>query len=138
MNRRLSRSGPVEALPKKCIKCTFMKPPKVLQCPCCGFIPTPQTRAKHLDGELIEMQSRSVRTGPSMAEQKIFYAELKRIQETRGYRGGWTAHKFKDKFGRFPPFDFNAFPSCSPSAATLRWVQSRNIAFAKARHRGAA
>jgi superfamily II DNA or RNA helicase len=125
-------------LPKKCIKCAFLKPPKMLQCPCCGFIPTPQPRAEHRDGELVEFESRSTVRAPSIEQQKIFYAELKRFQETKGYRSGWTAHKFKEKFGRFPPFDFNGLRSCTPSAATYRWIQSRNIAFAKSRHRGAA
>jgi len=30
-----------EVLPKKCPKCAFLKPPKLLACPCCGFIPVP-------------------------------------------------------------------------------------------------
>jgi hypothetical protein len=64
-----------------------------------------------------------------------FYCELKRIQETRGYKPGWTAHKFKEKFGEFPPYDFNRLPAHAPSAATLRWVQSRNIAWARSRNR---
>jgi DNA repair protein RadD len=127
-----------ETLPKKCIKCSFLKPPKMLQCPCCGFIPTPQPGAVHRDGELIELVSRSRAASASVDDRMDFYAELKRIQETRDYRPGWTAHKFKEKFGHFPPFDFNHMPSRTPSAATMRWVQSRNIAWAKSRHRGVA
>jgi DNA repair protein RadD len=127
-----------EPLPKKCIKCTFLKPAKMLQCPCCGFIPTPQPGAVHRDGELIELVSRSRAASASVDDRMDFYAELKRIQETRDYRPGWTAHKFKEKFGHFPPFDFNHMPSRTPSAATMRWVQSRNIAWAKSRHRGVA
>ena len=40
-----------EALPKKCIKCSFLKPPKLLKCPYCGFIPEPQAGAVHRDGD---------------------------------------------------------------------------------------
>jgi hypothetical protein len=51
----------------------------------------------------------------------------------RGYKNGWTAHKFKDKFGTFPPWSYNDLPPIAPTDAVLRWVKSRNIAFAKRR-----
>jgi superfamily II DNA or RNA helicase len=119
-----------EPLPKKCPKCTFLKPPKMLQCPCCGFIPAPPPKAVHMDGELIELRSRTAAKAVSIQERMIFFAELKRIQETRGYKPGWTAYKFKEKFGDFPPYDFQNLSSAAPSASTLRWLQSRNIAWA--------
>jgi DNA repair protein RadD len=124
-----------EALPKKCPKCSFMKPPKMHVCPCCGHIPVPQPRAVHRDGELVELDARKQAIFAEH-DQRIFYAELKRIAETREYKPGWIAHKFKEKHGHFPPFDYQHLPSAAPSQATLRWVQSRNIAFAK--RRGAA
>ena len=129
------RTVRAEALPKKCPKCTFLKPPKMLQCPCCGFMPVPPPKAVHMDGELIELTSRNTVTIASTTEKQNFYAELRRVAETRGYKGGWSAHKFKEKFGHFPPFAWNSQPSATPSPATFRWVQSRNIAWAKSRHR---
>jgi hypothetical protein len=51
----------------------------------------------------------------------------------RGYKKGWAAHKFKDKFGTFPPWAYNGLPPIAPTDAVLRWIKSRNIAFAKAR-----
>jgi len=131
------RASKTEAQPKKCPKCTFLKPPKTLACPCCGFIPVPQAKAIHRDGELVELKSRTATIVPTIQQRMVFYAELKRIQETRGYKTGWTAYKFREKFGDFPPFDFNSLPSCAPSASTLRWVQSRNIAWAKAKQKNA-
>jgi superfamily II DNA or RNA helicase len=124
-----------EALPKKCPKCAFLKPPKMLACPCCGFIPVPKPGAIHRDGQLVELQTRSQAAVPNPHDRMGFYCELKRIQETRGYKPGWTAHKYKEKFGEFPPYDFNRLPAHAPSAATLRWVQSRNIAWARSRNR---
>jgi DNA repair protein RadD len=124
-----------EPLPKKCIKCTFLKPPKMLRCPCCGYSPAPAPKAVHVDGELIELTSRSTGKPPTIAEQMVFYSELKRIQETREYKSGWTAHKFRERFGHFPPFAWNNQPSLAPSPATFRWVQSRTIAWAKSRAR---
>jgi superfamily II DNA or RNA helicase len=129
------RTVRAEALPKKCPKCTFLKPPKMLQCPCCGFMPAPPPKAVHVDGELIELTSRNTATIASTEAQQRFYAELRRVAETRGYKGGWSAHKFKEKFGHFPPFAWNSQPSATPSPATFRWVQSRNIAWAKSQPR---
>jgi superfamily II DNA or RNA helicase len=131
--RLQTRSPREEALPKKCPKCAFLKPPKMLQCPCCGFIPVPKPGAIHRDGQLVELQTRSQTAAPNPHDRMAFYSELKRIQETRGYKPGWTAYKFKEKFGDWPPYDFNRLPAHAPSAATLRWVQSRNIAYARSR-----
>jgi DNA repair protein RadD len=126
-----------EAFPKKCAKCTFLKPPKTLQCPCCGFIPVPPPKAVHTDGELIELQSRSRALPPTAKEREDFYRELRAIAQLRGHRDGWTAHKFKDKFGNFPPWHYRNFAPKAPSDATFRWVKSRNIAWAKLQRRGA-
>ena len=91
----------------------FLKPPKMLPCPCCGFIPAPQPKAVHRDGELVELTSRIAVSASSTAERG-FYGELDRSQQTRGYKAGWAAHKFKEKFGHFPPFAWNYQPP--PSA----------------------
>jgi superfamily II DNA or RNA helicase len=133
--RLQARAERNEPLPKKCVKCQFLKPPKMLQCPCCGFVPVPQPKVVHRGGELIELTSRNTVRSVSTEQQQAFYAELRRIQETRGYKSGWAAHKFKEKFGHFPPFSWNGQPTAAPSPATFRWVQSRNIAWAKSRPR---
>jgi DNA repair protein RadD len=125
-------------LPKKCIKCAFLKPPKMLACPCCGFIPTPQPGAVHREGELVELASRSRAAPTSSDEHKDFYRELRAVAQLRGYRDGWVGHKFKDKFGTFPPREYGYLPPKAPSDATFRWVKSRSIAWAKSRHQGAA
>jgi hypothetical protein len=51
----------------------------------------------------------------------------------RGYRDGWTAHKFRERFGAFPPWDYKNLRPAAPSESTLRWVKSRQIAYAKSR-----
>ena len=125
-----------EPLPTKCPKCTFVRPAKVLKCPCCGWIPVPQPRAVHVDGDLVEFKDRSHVAPVSEQDRWQFYGELKRVAETRGYKPGWIAYKFKEKTGSFPPFGYHQqVPSCTPSQATLRWVQSRNIAWARSQPR---
>jgi DNA repair protein RadD len=122
-----------EALPKKCIKCTFLKPPKMLQCPCCGFIPVPQPGAVHRDGELIELASRRAAMATTQQERIKFHAELRHIADQRSYKSGWAAQQYKTKFGSFPPWAWNNLPTVTPSGPTLSWVRSRAIAFAKRR-----
>ena len=54
----------------------------------------------------------------------------------RGYKIGWVAHKFREKFGTWPAA--RIVTPLEPSAEVLSWVRSRNIAHAKARAKGAA
>jgi DNA repair protein RadD len=56
------------------------------------------------------------------------------MQQTRGYKAGWVGHKYREKFGTFPPWAYNDLPPATPTDAVLRWVRSRQIAFAKARN----
>jgi hypothetical protein len=52
------------------------------------------------------------------------------ICRERGYRDGWAAYKFKEKFGDWPPTRY-ATP-LPPDDATCAWVRSRAIAYRKA------
>jgi superfamily II DNA or RNA helicase len=126
------RTAP-EALPKKCSRCTFLKPPKVLACPCCGHAPAPPPGAIHRDGQLIEMDSRRSVIGPTSEERQEFYQQLRAVAQMRGYKDGWTAHKYKERFGYFPPWGYKNLQPRAPADATLRWVKSRQIAYAKSR-----
>ena len=79
---------------------------------------------------------------PTRADKFIFYAELRGFQRTARkkdgspYSNGWAAQQFKTKYGSFPPWDWNNKPATDPSLATLRWIKSRQIAWAKARNVG--
>jgi hypothetical protein len=57
---------------------------------------------------------------------------LTAIAKDRGYKPGWTAHKFKEKFGSWPPYGVVVQP-IEPSPEVLSWVRSCAIAYAKAR-----
>jgi superfamily II DNA or RNA helicase len=122
-----------EALPKKCPKCAFLKPPKVLACPCCGFIPVPTCTVTNRDGELVEMIDR---TTVAPIDPVTFYRELKHHAAERGYKPGWAAHQFRKKFGRWPDGLEHMSPT-PPSRTTLGWIKSQQIAWAKSRLRRA-
>jgi DNA repair protein RadD len=122
-----------ETLPKKCPQCSFLKPTKVFTCPVCSFTPKPTCDVITEDGELVEFGSRLRVIEVSEAERRIFFAELRYVAADRNYKQGWAAMQFKAKFGSFPPWSWNDDETATPTATTLRWVKSRQIAYAKAR-----
>ena len=83
--------------------------------------------------ELVELASRRKAMKMSEGQRITFYCELRAVERERGYKPGWSAHQYKTKFDYFPPWSWNNFPTLIPSAATLSWVRSRQIAFAKRR-----
>jgi hypothetical protein len=54
------------------------------------------------------------------------------IAQQRGYKRGWVAQQYKQKFGCFPAW--GSVPELiPPTPEVLSWVCSRMIAFAKRR-----
>jgi DNA repair protein RadD len=121
-----------EALPKKCPSCTFLKPPKMSVCPACGFKPEPKCTVVAKEGELVEFAKRGVQKQMRGPDKIAFYRELKYIAADRGYKPGWAAYKYKEKFGDWPK-GLDHWSPILPSPATLGWIRSKQIAFAKAR-----
>jgi len=118
-----------------CPECSAIlqgKPP----CWSCGWSPKRHGRdIDFIDGELGLVVVNGGVQAPIYDEstRTEFFQQLRSIQQTRGYKKGWAAHKFKDKFGHFPPWAYNDLPPLTPTAGLLSWVRSRNIAYAKAR-----
>jgi hypothetical protein len=79
------------------------------------------------------MDSRRSVIGPTSEERQEFYQQLRAVAQMRGYKDGWTAHKYKERFGYFPPWGYKNLQPRAPADATLRWVKSRQIAYAKSR-----
>ena len=61
---------------------------------------------------------------------------LTHIAQDRGYKPGWAAYKFKEKFGHWP--SSRSIEPIEPSIEVLSWVRSRDIAYAKARQKAGA
>ena len=126
------KAGQAPAL-RECPSCKaiMIKPP----CYYCGWEPKPRARdVEFEDGQLGLVVGGKSRTKiPTVQEKIAFHAELRRLADNRGYKPGWAAHQYKNKFGVFPPWDWNDRPTCEPTATTLSWVKSRQIAYAKRR-----
>ena len=126
------KAGQAPAL-RTCPSCQadMNKPP----CYHCGWEPKPRARdVEFEDGTLgLVVGGKSRAKIPTVQEKIAFHAELRWLADNRGYKPGWAAHQYKNKFGVFPPWDWNDRPTCEPTATTLSWVKSRQIAYAKRR-----
>jgi DNA repair protein RadD len=100
-------------------------------CPECGYFFAPKGKEiKTLAGELIEIgEHLKIEDRDRMA----FYLELRGLAAERGFKDGWAANSFREKFGDWPPRSWNSGPCAAPSVDTRRWVQWRAIAWRKSR-----
>jgi hypothetical protein len=92
-------------------------------CPECGYFFAPKGKeVKTLDGELVEIGEHLDRKDQ---DRQAFLAELRGIAQERNFKPGWAAHKYKEKYGDWPPRSFGDTPSATPSITTRRWVKSQ-------------
>jgi DNA repair protein RadD len=120
----------------KLIECTECSALRVggLPCPACGFLPKRPPRAvDFVDGDLALVGAARPGYVPLEA-RRSFYGQLRGLASERGHKSGWAAHKYREKFGAYPPWDWNQLPHEKPEPATLSWVRSRTIAWAKSRN----
>lgn len=116
-----------EVVPIECPECkaVFSKSPT---CPECGYqLKVIGQMIETTDGKLVEM-STGFEVDKEMGTPQ-FYQELKSIAEERAYKPGWAAAKYKDKFGDWPPREWNYLEPLPPTVATRRWVKSAFIAW---------
>jgi DNA repair protein RadD len=123
---------------RECPSCKVLmsKPP----CINCGWMPAPRRGQDRdfVDGELgLVIGGKAPAPAYDENHRVDFFQQLRAVQQMRGYKKGWAAHKFKDKFGTFPPWSYNDLPPVAPTDAVLRWIKSRNIAFYKAQRTAA-
>jgi len=65
----------------------------------------------------------------SEVEQKNFHAQLMGYAGEKGYSQGWAAHKFRSKFGVWPPKGWLSSPIQEPSALVRAYVRGQNAAY---------
>jgi DNA repair protein RadD len=122
--------------------------PKILECPecgaarvggmaclSCGYLPAPSPRAiEVIDGDLgLVDSSRMARSNPDdPGIRGEWHGMIAAIAAERGYKPGWVAHQYRTRFGDWPPYGAGPVPR-EPSIEVRRWVQSRMIAYARAR-----
>ena len=124
-----------ECLPKECPKCTFVKPVSMRVCPACGFQPEPKNKVEVDDGELYEISrdKKQKIQQITMAEQQTFFSELLLHAQLRGYKQGWAAYAFKERFKRWPGKELIEQPAASIGFVTQNWIIARNIRKARSK-----
>jgi len=122
----------------KCPACEVV----ITSLPCihCGWQPQPR-RGRDVDfrdGELGLVTSGRARAPEyDPTTRADWHGQLAAIANERGYKPGWVAHKYKEKFGSFPAWGSAPEP-VEPTPEVRSWVRSRQIAYAKALERGGA
>jgi len=94
----------------------------------------PQRSAKYVaisDGELSLVKNGRAQASAFDPDKRTrWLGELTSICRERGFKPGWAAVKFKEKFGTWPPWGVAEMP-LTPSPEVRAWVRSRAIAYAK-------
>jgi superfamily II DNA or RNA helicase len=102
-------------------------------CPHCGFLPQrpPRSISVH-DGDLGLVEGG--RAKPANDDPVQWLGMLTAIADECGYKPGWVAYRYKEKFGVWPPRV--SVQPLAPTPECRSWVRSRIIAYAKAQPRG--
>ena len=113
--------------PVICSSCAFVKPPKTLQCPLCGFTAKKTNIGVNTEkGDLVEV-GRKITT----QDKQKTYSEFLHIEIFKPYKKGFAANMYRNKFGVWPK-GLKEY-TLEPSKETQNYVKSRLIAFANKR-----
>ena len=127
--------------PRLCPECKTVVANHRDDCPQCGHVFKRFTAVLHSEGSLVE-RGKPNRidihgTGFDMDQRAVFYAELKSYGVRKGYKDGWAAMKYKDRYGVWPNDPRVRFaPLREPSLETLNWIKAQHIAWSRAQARG--
>lgn len=91
------------AKPKKCDKCHALIPPGKAICPQCGTRIAVPSGVDAKDGELILFGGAKKKRDKSTGDDKqIFYSSALGLARERGYKEGYAANLYREKFGVWP------------------------------------
>ena len=120
-----------------CSACGFLLERSRRECPACGNEKRRVNQVHAVDGDLVEIDGAD-RIAGQVSDRRSFYLMLRHIGIDRGWSSKAAAAQYRERFNEWPPFSWNDSRPILPDQATLRWVQSRMIAFAKKRERQSA
>lgn len=140
---KLQKKGPVAKkkppLPRACPDCAAIIPRLNRTCTQCGHTVPLASGVVERNGVLVpyedarlSLEGKKTRQYTHL-EKEQFYAELLGYAKGRGYKDGWVAHKYKERFGVWPR-NVDHVAAEEPSFETAQWLRSRNIAWAKSKN----
>ena len=118
-------AAPTEVKRKQCAICREFLPRGAFKCNTCGNVMVVDDTVT-LDGELVDLNHAKVEKKPKKerlhkSEEQAFYSGLIDFGQRRGFKPGWAANKFKERFGVFPR-KLNPVPM-SPRKAVIEFIK---------------
>lgn len=127
------RKEPTEKEKKefKC-SCGCMIFPDEVKCSGCGKELKRRSLTDQLPGIMVELDGNKRNKDTSWVEKQNFMSGLKHYALEHGYQPGWTAHKYKERFGVWPNDPRVKNIAAAPYGYDLsQWLRSQQIKWAK-------
>ena len=118
-----------EPKPTKCSNCGYVKPPKIHACPSCGFAPERIYQGDTVTAELTELvpkEKERINRVTKPEEKAAFYSGLKHYGAGKGYKPGWAANQYREKFGVWPNKYKDVKPT-PPNEMVKGWIRHNAI-----------
>lgn len=138
------RRGDKVLLPRECQSCGCLVPVGTKACPHCGAEIKRGVNVHQLDGELIELGSRTrAPKAVTVKDQLValgkpkLFAQIEQIRLKRGRSPGWGAHLYRDITGVWPRGMDGVRPE-EPCIELQSFIRHKDIAFAKSKRGRAA
>ena len=90
---------------RKCKNCGHLIPPRKKVCPMCLFESAVPPAVAHISAEFSEFVKKEAKPKKERlhkSEEQAFYSGLLDFAQRRGFKEGWAANKFREKFGVWP------------------------------------
>lgn len=115
--------------PIECSSCSYMKPASVHKCPNCGFAPERQPTIEVMEGSLQQVGGKPIVFDKGTKQR--WWSGLLYYAQDKGFKQGWAANKYKDKFGVWPRslLDSAKFPDDD----VRNFIVSQQIRYAKSK-----
>lgn len=108
-------------------------------CPGCGKVRHRASQITHLPGQMVELDGKKANRTHTWEQKESFFAGLKTYGLERGYKPGWAANQYRERYGVWPNDPRVHNVRAGPITHEISsWIRSRQIAFAKTKHAVAA
>lgn len=118
--------------PYKCKQCNHLHDPSLMVCPSCGNVRQKFSDVVMREGYLTELSrngTQKAKLGVDMVLRQDWYSGFLYVCMEKGYKEGWAANQYRNKFGSWP--DGLRKVAKQPSLAVRSYIRSRQIAYAK-------
>lgn len=116
-----------EPLSMPCSACNFLKPPKTITCPACGFKPTRMESREHIAGvlELLTGETRHAERIPwDESDKREWYKGMLFFAWQCDYKPGWAKYAFQARFNEMPIGYPTNRGNKRPPIEIVKWCES--------------